>query len=770
MTKKLTTVLTSIILTVTMTAQVTIIPKPNKIVITKESFTLNKGTVIYTTEKTEANILYMQGFLKGATKFDFEQVKQVPSQNFIILDLSVSSDIPEEGYTLKVTEQGITIKAFSQTGIFYGIQSLFQMLPPTIYSGNPSGHETWTVQGVEIEDSPRYGYRGMHLDVSRTFFDVNTVKKFINWLSFHKMNKFHWHLTDDNGWRVEIKKYPKLTELGAWRGENEVLSPAFGSGKQRYGGFYTQKEIKEIVAYAAERHIEIIPEIDLPGHSKAVTAAYPEVGCDGDDSGKSVQGEGQNVWCVGKEPNFKMLDNIIKEVAALFPSKYFHIGGDEVNYEQWDKCPHCQALMKEKGMVKHEELLNYFVRKMESIVEKHGKHMAGWDEILDGGELKPQSRVYAWRSVAKGIESVTKGQPTVIMPGEYCYLDMKQSPAERGHNWAGIVTLEKVYSLDPTSKIASANAQTASATNQNALAATQITTASGHVNLATSKSTPSLTQEQEALILGVQGGLWAELFGRPARFMEYQAYPRIAALAEVGWTNPENKEFNEFSYRLSTAHFERMFQMGIEFRMDPPKVVYINGVILVTAPYPWAIVRYTTDESEPTMYSPLYRGEIITDRAQKFRFATFYKDQIKSISVKPENANYTYLKPITTVETSMTENSRFPIKNVTDYSFGTYFRSGSKIKAGDYFIYKFDNPVKSSRITIETGIPNITFYGVTDGYAEFSYDGVNYTGRTEIELNCAVLYPKEAVKSVRVVATTPNDGHILALQDLKIEE
>lgn len=715
-----------------MTAQVTIIPKPNKIVITKESFTLNKGTVIYTTEKTEANILYMQGFLKGATKFDFEQVKQVPSQNFIILDLSVSSDIPEEGYTLKVTEQGITIKAFSQTGLFYGIQSLFQMLPPTIYSGNPSGHETWTVQGVEIEDSPRYGYRGMHLDVSRTFFDISTVKKYINWLSFHKMNKFHWHLTDDNGWRIEIKKYPKLTELGAWRGQNEVLKPSFGSGKQRYGGFYTQKEIKEIVAYAAERHIEVIPEIDLPGHSRAVTAAYPEVGCDGDDGSVSVQGEGQNVWCVGKEQNFKMLDNIIKEVAALFPSKYFHIGGDEVNYQSWDNCPHCQALMKEKGMVKHEELLNYFVRRMESIVEKHGKHMAGWDEILDGGDLKPQTRVYAWRSVAKGIQSVTKGQPTVMMPGEYCYFDMKQSPAERGHNWAGIVTLEKVYSLDLISA--------------------------------------QLTKEQQALILGVQGGMWAELFGHPARFMEYQAYPRVAALAEVGWTQPENKEFNEFSYRLSNAHFERMFQMGIEFRMDPPKAVYINGAIMVTAPYPWAIVRYTTDESEPTMYSPIYRGEIITDKAHKFRFATFYKDAIKSISVKPENANYTYFKPVTSVQTSMTANEKFPIKNVTDYNYNSYFRSATSIKAGDHFTYIFEEPVMSSRITVETGIPNITFYGVTDGYAEFSYDGVNYTGRTEFALNTAVLYPAKPVKSVRITATATNDGHILALQDLRIEE
>lgn len=732
MIRKFTSVLATLIFSITMTAQITIIPKPNSIKAREDYFTINSETVIYSNEQIRENVHYLQDFLKKATQFPLEQQKKHPLQNYIILEISQKENIPEEGYKLKVTTKGITIKGSTQTGIFYGIQSLFQMLPATIYSGNPNGHEIWTVQGVEIEDSPRYKYRGMHLDVSRTFFDAETVKDYINWLSFHKMNKFHWHLTDDNGWRIEIKKYPKLTKLGAWRGENEVLSAAFGSGNKRYGGFYTQEEIKEIVAYAAKRHIEIIPEIDLPGHSRAVTAAYPEVGCDGEDSSKSVQGEGDNVWCVGKEQNFKMLNNIIKEVAALFPSKYIHIGGDEVNYKAWDNCPHCQALMKEKGMKKHDELLNYFVRRMESILEKNGKYMAGWDEILEGGDLAPQTIVYAWRNVAKGIESVTKGQPTIMMPGEYCYFDMKQSPAERGHNWAGIVTLEKVYSLDPNDS--------------------------------------TIIKEKQSLILGVQGGMWAELFGRPARFMEYQAYPRTAALAEVGWTQPENKEFNEFRNRISTAHFERMYQMGIEFRMDPPKVVYENGVIRVTPPYPWSVVRYTTDESEPTMYSPLYRGEIITDRAQKFRFASFYKDQIKSITVKPENANYTYLKPITTITTSITENERFPINNVTDYNFNTYFRSASKIKAGDYFTYIFETPVNTSRITVETGIPNITFYGVTDGYAEFSYDGVNYVGKTEFILNSAVLYPKGEVKSVRIVATKPNDGYILALQDLKIEE
>ncbi|MFA7136828.1 MAG: beta-N-acetylhexosaminidase, partial [Bacteroidales bacterium] len=305
MIKKLTSVITALIITISMAAQITIIPKPNSIKVNEDNFALNSETVIYSNEKERANIYYLQEFIKDATPFPLKQQIEYPSQNFIILEVTQEGKIPAEGYKLQVSSKGVTIKGSTQTGIFYGIQSLLQMLPATIYSGNISGHEKWIIQGVEIEDSPRYSYRGMHLDVSRTFFDVNTVKKFINWLSFHKMNKFHWHLTDDNGWRVEIKKYPKLTEVGAWRGENEALDAAFGSGNKRYGGFYTQREIKEIVAYATERHIEIIPEIDLPGHSRAVTAAYPEVGCDGEDESVSVQGEEQNVWCVGKEHNFK---------------------------------------------------------------------------------------------------------------------------------------------------------------------------------------------------------------------------------------------------------------------------------------------------------------------------------------------------------------------------------------------------------------------------------------------------------------------------------
>lgn len=732
MTRKISTLLATALLSFSLSAQVSIIPKPQKLSVGEGSFVIDNNTTLYSNEKSSSNVLYLSQILKKATGYSLPYQKNKPKSNYISFEIVKESQIPEEGYLLDIDLNGVSIKASHEAGIFYGIQTILQMLPPSVYSGRVSGNEKWELKSITIEDSPRFGYRGMMLDVSRTFFDAETVKKYIDWMSHHKINKFHWHLTDDNGWRIEIKKYPKLTSLGAWRGPGEVLSAAFGSGNQRYGGFYTQEQIKEIVNYAAQRHIEIIPEIDLPGHSRAVIASYPHIGCDGKDGGLSVQGEKNNVWCIGKEANFKVLEDIIKELVVLFPSQNIHIGGDEVNYDAWTNCAHCNSLMKREGMEKPEQLLNYFVRRMEKIIERQGKHMSGWDEILDGGDLNKNTRVYAWRSVAKGIESVKKRQPTIMMPGEFCYFDMKQSPAERGHNWAGIVTLEKAYSLDPI-------------------------------------GTANLNPQEANLIVGVQAALWTELLGWPPRFMEYQTYPRLAAIAEVGWTNVENKSWECFYNRVVSLHFERMYHMGIAFRVPPPDVDYQDGAVKATLPYPWAVVRYTTDESEPTIYSPVYKGEIITDKPQQFRFATFYKDELKSVTTAPKNAPYTFLTPKTTIETSIEENKKFPLSNLTDYKFSTYFRSAGKIKSGDYITYIFDEPVKAYRITIETGIPDISFYGVTDGYAEYSYDGINYIRAEDFYRGKTVIYPKNSVKSVRIIATEPNDGHILSLQDLKIE-
>lgn len=729
--KRLIITCAAIIIAISLIAQTSIVPMPNKTIIGEGFYRLDESSVIYSNEKSSSNLNYLKTKLVNATGFSFVESKLYPSSNYIILDFSAAYTIPNEGYLLSISKAGITIQANSSSGIFYGIQSLLQLLPPTIYSGRATGHELWQVPVLTIEDSPRFVYRGIMLDVSRTFFDVKTVKNYIDWMSYHKINTFHWHLTDDNGWRVEIKKYPELTNKGAWRGPNEVIPAAFGSGNKRYGGFYTQKQIKEVVAYAAERHIEIIPEIDLPGHSKAVTASYPEVGCAVKDNSLSVQGEGQNVWCASNENNYKMLDNIIKEMSALFPSKYFHIGGDEVNFSAWKTCPNCQSLMEKSGMKEPVEMLNYFVRRMEVIVEKHGKHMSGWDEILDGGPLMADTRVYAWRSVAKGIQSVKKGQPTIMQPGAYCYLDMKQSAEERGHNWAGLVSTEKSYSLDPV-------------------------------------GTAELTPEESKLIVGVQGGLWSELLGRPPRFIDYQTYPRLAALAEVGWTNQTLRSWPEFSTRLARYHFERMYQMGIAFRVPPPSVIFEKGSLRAEAPYPWLVIRYTMDESNPTPYSSIFKGEIFTDKPAMFRFATFFRDELVSVVVKASNVDYEYQKPEYEIETSIKINKSTPIENLYDYKQNTYIRSAENLKAGDYFTYKFKQPVSSKKIIIETGIPSISFYPVNDGYIEFSYNGKDFIKGDDLVNGFAVIYPKEAVMAVRIQVTADGEGRNAAFQELRI--
>lgn len=716
-------------------AEINLIPKPQSMIIQEGSFKITPNTVIISQDKFSGD--YLKDKLLKATKYNINVLEKAPDnanskQNCFNLSVSESYNLPKEGYELSVTPSGVFIKASHKAGIFYAVQTILQLLPPTIYN-NATGWEKWEIPAVEIKDFPRFAYRGMHLDVSRTFFDKDVIYNYLDWLSYHKINTFHWHLSDDNGWRLEIKKYPFLTEKGAWRGPDEVIPAAYGSGNRRYGGFYTQEDVKDIIKYAADRNIEIIPEIDMPGHSKAVVGAYPQVGCDNKTEFISSNGEVKNVWCVGKADNYKMLDNIIKEIAQLFPSKVIHIGGDEVNMDNWKECPTCQAFMKEKGMKQEIELLNYFVRQLERIVNKHGKVMAGWDEILDGGELRKDTRIYAWRSVKKGIEAVKKGQPTVMQVGEYCYYDMKQTPLERGHNWAGIVTLEKAYSLDPV-------------------------------------GTFDVTTDEQKLILGPQGALWTELLNKPVRFMEYQNYPRTCALAEIGWTNQDLRDFNDFNYRLTKTHYERLFNMGIAFRLPYPDVVYENHTLKVTLPYEWAVVRYTTDGTEPTYSSNIYKGDIVTYEPHNFKFATFYKDVLKSITVSAKNiSTATYLTPEVSVETSFGEQQRFPMQNITKYDFKKYWRTDRKGKAGDFVTYKFTEPVECKTITIETGIPNIDFYGVTDGYVEYSYDGVNFIKGDAFMENVAVIKPTEKVKAVKIIITDLSDALTVCFQNLKIE-
>lgn len=713
--------------------QLNLIPKPQSVCIGSGKFVINGNTTIK--GNSDFAVKYLSDKIKSSSGIDVRESSSA-LENFIQIDVNSQSGLKREGYRLQITPEYIKIEANDNAGAFYGVQTLLQLMPASVY-GEASGWEKWEVPCVKIEDYPRFGYRGAGLDVSRTFFPIETIYNFIDWISYHKINTFHWHLTDDNGWRVEIKKYPLLTQKGAWRGPDEVLPPSYGSGNKRYGGFYTQDEIKKVVKYASDRNITIIPEIDMPGHSKAVIHTYPEVGCTNENKQMSVNGEVNNVWCVGNEKSYIMIENIVKELVALFPSKMIHLGGDEVNMDNWKSCPSCQALMKKMGMKEEIELLNYFVRRMEKIVNKHGRVLVGWDEIIKGGDLQPSTVVYGWGSMKRGANAVRKGQPTVFLPGQYCYLDMKQSEYERGHNWAAIVTLDSTYKIDPIKM-------------------------------------NDFTPEQEKLVLGVQGNLWCELLDRPARFMEYQFFPRLCALSEAGWTNPENKDYDDFYYRLTKTHYDRLYNMGIAFRLPFPDVKYENNTLKVKLPYEWAVVRYTADGTEPDATSNIYTGDIVTFEPEKFRFATFYRDYNKSISVGASNIElYNYITPKVSIESSYDAeytNNRFPVSNITSYDFKKYWRINRRSQTGDYVLYTFEQPVECSKITVETGIPNITFYSVTDGYVEYSYNGKDFIKGEEFVYGTAVIEPKDRVKAVKIVFTGMSDALITAFQNLKIEK
>ena len=719
-----------------MQANLDIVPKPNVMEFVEQSrqFNINVKTVIVSdSEESQFNVEYLQSYLKNIVKGDFVVLKAA-EKNFI--GLEICDDIKgDEEYAMQIDGRCIMIKARTQAGLFYGIQTLLQMLPAEAFDKcNDMKIDELNVPAMNVKDAPRFRYRGMHLDVSRTFFDTEYMYKFIDAMSHYKINNLHWHLADDQGWRVEIKKYPRLTEVGAWRGARERLKPAYGSGNERNGGFYTQEEIKAIVKYAADRNINIIPEIDLPGHSKAFAVCYPEIICDIRNDHYSVQYEVNNVWCVGREENYAVLEDIISEMVELFPSKIFHIGGDEVNMDCWKECPRCQALMKEKGMTDVIELQNYFVRRLEAILAKYGRTMAGWDEIIDGGELLPESVVYAWASLDRGMKSVREGHPTVMLIGEYLYFDMKQSADERGLKWAGITPLEKTYSFDPV-------------------------------------GTFELNEEETELVLGPQGGAWAECF-QVKDFVDYQVFPKLLALSEIGWTNRELRCWDDFQNRLFNAQYDRMYAMNLKFRIAPADVSYEDGKIVAAKDNDILTIRYTDDMTAPTLESPVYDGPIATETPENYRFATFFKDR-SSIARGPQNIElHHYMKPATTVESNIPFQE--DINLLVDYDLETYVFTGRAFVAGDYVKFTFDEPVECHSIGMCTGYYTLAVYGILNGYIEYSYDGENYVKGERFTYDMfdgyrSYCHPEQPVKSVRIVADGICEHELTAIQDLRIE-
>ncbi|MDP4183798.1 MAG: family 20 glycosylhydrolase [Bacteroidota bacterium] len=437
------------------------------------------------------------------------------SEKSINLVLNKVSDnaIGAEGYALSVKPSGITIRANKPAGIFNGIQTLLQLLPSDIVSKGKVSTTAWNIPCVEVTDYPRFGWRGLMLDVSRHFFSKEFVKKYIDQMAQYKFNVFHWHLSDNNGWRIEIKKYPKLTEVGAWRVPRTGVYGSYEGPREGEkatdGGFYTQEDIKEVVKYAQDRNITILPELDMPGHSMALAAAYPAVSCTQQQSTVYPGGGpcGDNVLCVGNEDNFTMIDDILTEVAALFPGKYIHIGGDEVDKGFWKACPKCQKRMKDEGLKNEEELQSYFITRLEKIVESKGKELIGWDEILEGG-LAPGALVMSWRGVDGGIAAAKKGHYVVMSPTQYCYLDYMQADHTVERIGGGFLSISQVYKFEPV---------------------------------------PDGVDPK--FILGGQGNVWTEFIPNDRR-VEYMTWPRAFALSETLWSPKEKRNWDNFVPRM----------------------------------------------------------------------------------------------------------------------------------------------------------------------------------------------------------------------------
>ncbi len=475
-------------------------------------------------------------------------------QNSIVLTTKFADEkLGAEGYQLTVTPERAVIEAPTEAGVFYGAQTFLQLLPPEIFSPKKTSAE-WTAPCVEIRDWPRFAWRGLMLDVSRHFYDKAEVERVLDEMALHKLNTFHWHLTDDQGWRIEIKKYPKLTEVGAWRSRSE-LNPAgvaanpaenahpawaedapskFGPD-HRYGGFYTQDDIREVVDYAAARHITIVPEIEMPGHATAALAAYPGFSCD--STAKYTTDVNAGVLAGVFDPSnpaaIEFLENVLDEVFALFPGKFVHVGGDEVSdevkKETWEKSPQCQALMKREGLKNSAELQNWFTRQIEKYVRSKGKRLIGWTEIAEGGGMPRDAAIMDW--VGGGLEAASSGRDVVMSPTDFCYLDYYQSKdhATEPRAIGGYVPLEKVYQFEPVPA--------------------------------------KLAAENEPYLLGGQCNLWTE-YVRSLPHVEYMYFPRACALAEVGWSAKPDRDFDDFSRRLA-VHEKRLDQLGINYRHEP---------------------------------------------------------------------------------------------------------------------------------------------------------------------------------------------------------
>ena len=580
-------------------------------------FVLNSVSKIFYPKKNE-NLkqiaVFLSEYIQISNGFKIEISAENPKNNGIVLQDNFKNE-NKEAYTFTVNQDQILINGASSAGTFYGVQFLRKVLLENEIKAIVE------LPNVQITDYPRFAYRGMHLDVARHFASAEFVKKYIDLLALHNMNTFHWHLTDDQGWRVEIKKYPNLTQIGSVRTETQVGKQVGVYDGKPHGGFYTQEQIKEIVAYAQKRFITIIPEIDLPGHMVAALASYPELGCIGESYEVYKKwGVSDDVLCLGNEKTFTFLEGVFSELIPLFPSKYFHIGGDECPKKRWEKCLKCQAKIAELGLKKdskhsaEEKLQSYCMSRIEKFLNDKGKQVIGWDEILEGG-IAPNATIMSWRSSQAGVDAVKQGHKAIMTPSSHVYFDYYQSTDAVSEPLAigGFINLERVYSFEPIPD--------------------------------------GLTENEKKLVIGAQANLWREYIDSDKQ-TEYMVLPRLAALSEVIWTNADKKNYGDFVNRLSSfltiydkLHYnyaKHILEVSPEYSVDTE-----NGKLILnlrtSSKFP---IYYTLDVSEPTLKSKKYSESIIITNSLTVKAAVISENYKSKVFIKKFEFNKATAKPI----------------------------------------------------------------------------------------------------------------------------
>jgi len=582
---------------------VSIIPQPNQLEVFPGKMEINQNTRILFDENDGSKQVaeYLASSL-ASLGFNLEMAvftEKESGGNAILFQInSIKNDLGNEGYQLSVNPHSAKVTANTPAGLFYGVQSLLQLFPVQLFEKEKQLAK-FEIPILEITDQPRFPYRGMHLDVCRHFFPVEFVKQYIDLLAMYKFNTFHWHLTEDQGWRIEIKKYPKLAEIAAYRdstviGHGDAENPKYDG--QRYGGYYTQEQIKDIVQYAAERHITIIPEIEMPGHSLAALSAYPELACTpGPFQAATTWGVFDDIYCT-KEETFTFLEGVLDEVMELFPSTYIHIGGDEAPKARWEKCPVCQANMKKYNLKDEMELQSWFNHRIEKYLNEHGRQLIGWDEILEGG-LSPNATVMSWRGTEGGIAAAKQGHDAIMAPTDYCYLDYYQAnPEFQPLAIGGFVTLKKVYTYEPVPA--------------------------------------ELPAEEAKHILGAQANLWTEYIPTPEQAL-YMVLPRMAALAEVDWCEPSNKDWPDFQRRIN-QHYQVYEAFGLNYCPGSYKVGISASpdstgntiIVSMESEIYNPEIRYTTDGSFPNTESEVYNNTFSVSPGTTIQAAVFVDGEL----------------------------------------------------------------------------------------------------------------------------------------------